>query len=66
MSTEKITAEEAELQAARKGATQMQAVDAGPMTRLMVLSLELEDDNLGSDPYNSTGSFCQLALKDRE
>jgi hypothetical protein len=36
------------------------------MKRLEVLSLELEDDNLGGDPYNRTGSFCQLDLKDRE
>jgi len=65
MSTRKITAEEAELQATQQGATQVNAEDA-TMTRLEVLSLELEDDNFGSDPYNRTGSFCQLDLQDRE
>ena len=27
---------------------------------------ELQDDNFGEDPYNRTGQFCRLALKDRE
>ena len=66
MSTEKIRAEEAELQATRPGATQSTAADVDTMTRLEVLSLELEDDNSGGDPYNRTGSFCQLELEDRE
>lgn len=66
MSTRKITAEEAELQTTRPGATQSTEADAETMTRLEVLSLELEDDNFGADPYNRTGSFCQLELKDRD
>jgi hypothetical protein len=66
MSTRKITAEEAERQATRPGAKQVTAADTETMKRLEVLSLELEDDNLGGDPYNRTGSFCQLDLKDRE
>ena len=66
MSTEKITAKEAELQVTRPGATQVTSADTATMKRLEVLSLELEDDNFGADPYNSSGQFCQLDLKDRE
>jgi hypothetical protein len=66
MSTEKITAKEAELQVTRPGAAQATSPDTETMKRLEVLSLELEDDNFGADPYNSTGQFCQLDLKDRE
>ena len=66
MSIEKSTAKEAELQATRPGAIRSTEADAETMTRLEVLSLELEDDNLGGDPYNRTGSFCQLDLQDRE
>ena len=66
MSSEKTTAEKAKLQATRPGAMRSAEADTETMTRLEVLSLELEDDNLGDDPYNRTGSFCQLELQDRE
>ena len=65
MSTQKTTAKEAPLQSTKRDATQANAADA-KISQLKVLSLELEDDNLGADPYNRTGSFCQLDLKDRE
>lgn len=66
MSIDKTTAKDAELQATRPGATQATSADTETMKRLEVMSLELEDDNFGGDPYNRTGSFCQLDLKDRE
>ena len=33
---------------------------------MRMLSLEVVDDDLGGDPYNRTGTFCQIALKNRE
>ena len=41
------------------------ASDTVPNQQLQVLSLELEDD-AGGDPYNRTGQFCVIDLKNKE
>lgn len=66
MSIDKATAKDAELQDVSLMSEQMHASETVPNAKLRVLALELEDDNLGSDPYNSTGQFCQLELEDRD
>jgi hypothetical protein len=66
MSIEKSTAEEAIARNAQEGSGQLDAAATAPNGHLKVLSLEFEDDNFGADPYNSTGQFCRLALKDRD
>ena len=64
MSTKKIATEELELtSAARK---QQVASNKEPNDRLGVLSLEIEDDDFGGDPYNRTGQFCQIELRNKE
>lgn len=65
MSIEKTTAEQAKLRDAHEGRRQHDAAATAPNGHLKVLSLEFEDDNFGADPYNRTGSFCQLESKDR-
>ena len=62
MSIEKLTAEEVELSTAD---AEEEKADANPKTPLHVLSLEVEDD-FGGDPYNRTGQFLQIELKNRE
>jgi hypothetical protein len=37
-----------------------------PVTGVRVLSLQIEEDDLGGDPYNRTGHFCLLDIKERE
>jgi len=66
MSIEKTTAEAAKLRNAREGSSRLDTAATVPNGHLKALSLEFEDDNFGADPYNRTGSFCQLGLKDRE
>lgn len=66
MSIDKTTAKDAELQDASLVSEPMHASETVPNAKLRVLALELEDDNFGADPYNSTGQFCQLDLKDRD
>ena len=66
MSIDKTTAKDAELQDPSLVSEQMHASETVPNAKLRVLALELEDDNLGGDPYNSTGQFCQLELEDRD
>ena len=66
MSIEKSTAKVAELQSAIQDPKQVHPAEAVPNAAIRGLSLEFEDDNFGEDPYNRTGQFCRLALKDRE
>ncbi len=66
MSIDKTTAKDAELQDASLVSEQVHATETVPNAKLRVLALELEADNFGGDPYNSTGQFCQLDLKDRD
>jgi len=66
MSIEKTTAEQAKPRDAQKGNRQHDAAATAPNGHLKVLSLEFEDDNFGADPYNRTGSFCQIDLKDED
>ena len=64
MSTRKITTEDVEIggmSADREPASE----DTLPNKRLEVLSLEFEED-VGGDPYNRTGQFCVIDLKNRE
>jgi hypothetical protein len=37
-----------------------------PAKGVRVLSLQIEDEDLGGDPYNRTGHFCLLDIKERE
>ena len=66
MSIDKTTAKDAELRDTSLVSEQMSTSETMPNGKLRVLALELEDDNLGSDPYNTTGQFCLLELKDRD
>jgi len=66
MSIEKTTAEAARPRDAQEDRSQLDAAATVPNGQLKVLSLEFEDDNFGADPYNRTGSFCQLEQKDRD
>jgi hypothetical protein len=66
MSIEKFTAKDDALQDAGKAPKQIRGAAAAPKDNLRVLSLEIADDDYGSDPYNRTGQFCQLELKDRD
>ena len=60
MSTEKLKTEDIELANAAQD-----IADTVPNKRLQVLSLEVDEDS-GGDPYNRTGQFCIVALKNRE
>jgi hypothetical protein len=60
MSTEKTKTENVEL--ARAG---QDIADTVPDRQLQVLSLEVDDDS-GGDPYNRTGQFCIVDLKNKE
>jgi len=66
MSIEKTKAEEAIPRIAHEDRRQLDAAATAPNGHLKVLSLEFEDDNFGADPYNRTGSFCQIDLKDED
>jgi hypothetical protein len=66
MSIDKTTAGAAKSHSAHDGRSPIDAAATVPNGHLKVLSLEFEDDNLGADPYNRTGSFCQLESKDRD
>lgn len=59
MSTEKIKPEKVELVSANPGIS-----DTIPDKQLQVLSLEIEED-FGGDPYNRTGQFCIVDLKNK-
>ncbi len=59
MSTEKIKSEVVELASASKRMT-----NTIPDRQLQVLSLEIEED-FGGDPYNRTGQFCIVDLKNK-
>jgi hypothetical protein len=37
-----------------------------PVKGMRVLSLQIEEEDLGGDPYNRTGHFCLLDIKERE
>lgn len=60
MSTENIKTEDVELASAGQD-----VADTIPDKQLQVLSLETDEDS-GGDPYNRTGQFCIVALKNRE
>ena len=60
MSTENIKTEDVELAGAGQD-----VADTIPDKQLQVLSLETDEDS-GGDPYNRTGQFCIVALKNRE
>ena len=63
MSIEKNTARKAE----QEHESQQAGVDnETPVKGVQVLSLQIEDDDLGGDPYNRTGHFCLLDIKKRE
>jgi len=66
MTIEKSTAKVAEPRSAIQNPKQVHAAEAAPNAAVRVLALEFEDDNFGEDPYNRTGQFCRLALKDCE
>jgi hypothetical protein len=66
MSIDRTTAKDAELRDASLVSEPISVSETVPNAKLRVLALELEDDNFGGDPYNSTGQFCQLELKDRD
>lgn len=59
MSREKIKTEEVELAAPQGIASTV------PNKQLHMLSLEVDEDS-GGDPYNRTGQFCIVALKNKE
>ena len=65
MSTVKNTKEELKPVAA-PGDEQQEAPDTVPNQKLRFLSLEVQDDDFGGDPYNRTGQFCQIELKNKE
>lgn len=65
MSIEKL-AEEAGPRSAHQSDGRTIAADAVSNKNVKILALEFEDDNFGSDPYNSTGQFCQIELKDKD
>lgn len=65
MSIEK-TAVEAGPRNNHQGRGRTDAAEAAPNRNVKILALEFEDDNLGGDPYNRTGQFCQIDLKDRD
>ena len=63
MSIEKNAAWKAE----REHEPQQAGVDnETPAKGVRVLSLQIEDEDLGGDPYNRTGHFCLLDIKERE
>ena len=64
MSTKKIATEDLELTSAAD--KQQVVLDKAANDRLGALSLEIEDDDFGGDPYNRTGQFCQIELKNKE
>ena len=33
---------------------------------IRLLSLDVEEDDAGGDPYNRTGQFCKIDIRDRE
>jgi len=65
MSIEKL-AKEAGPRIAQQGRGRSDAAEAAPNRNVKIMALEVEDDNFGSDPYNSTGQFCQIDLKDTD
>jgi len=38
----------------------------GPAKPLELVALELQDEDLGGDPYNRTGQFCVIEVRDKE
>ena len=40
--------------------------NATPMKGVRILSLQIEDEDLGGDPYDRTGHFCLLDIKKHE
>ena len=63
MSTEKTTARKADSEPVRD-ATKPE--DETPPKGLRVLSLRLEEEDQGGDPYNRTGQFYIAELRKRE
>jgi len=43
-----------------------QPASAGPAAPLELVGLELQDEDFGGDPYNRTGQFCVIDLKNKE
>ena len=60
MSTEKTKTEDVELATAGQD-----AADSVPNQQVQVLSLQIDED-LGGDPYNRTGQFCIVKLKNKQ
>ena len=60
MSTEKIKTEDVELAGAGRD-----IADTIPGRQVQVLSLEIDEDQ-GGDPYNRTGQFCVVDLKNKD
>jgi len=38
----------------------------GPAVPLELVALEIQDEDFGGDPYNRTGQFCVIDLKNKE
>lgn len=66
MSIEKTTVEKGIAPNTSEGRNQLDAAKTPSNEHLKVLSLEIEDDNFGADPYNRTGQFCKIKLDDRD
>ena len=65
MSIEKIKDEDVILAAPREDGDAQVSADELPGKQHPMLLLEVEEDDLGGDPYNRTGTFCQIELKNK-
>ncbi|MDH3756212.1 MAG: hypothetical protein OEV10_01275 [Gammaproteobacteria bacterium] len=66
MTIDRITAESAPNGNAHNPDSDAGDTPAIPRQQLDLLALEIEDDDLGSDPYNRTGQFYLAELKKRD
>ena len=66
MSTGKDKAEDAKLATVAEGDKRRRAANTSPKEQARALSLQVEEDDFGGDPYNRTGQFCLIELRNRE
>lgn len=66
MATEKTTADFRPADAGRRRSAGKGDLPAIPARQIDLVSLEIEDDDAGGDPYNRTGQFCLAALRNLE
>jgi len=64
MSIEKHESHQQKPQHVKRPVARTTAID--PARPLELVALELQDEDSGGDPYNRTGQFCVIDLKNKE